>query len=271
MRYGNDAIVAADLLDQQNLVRKLTLMRDRFLLEMQQFPHLEPETSSLLHATLPLDEADLLRLVSEKLELSRRMPNSDTVIFEGAQGVLLDEWHGFHPYTTWSTVTPQHAFEMLAEYPAVETSVLGITRAFATRHGAGPFPTSCSKMSAEMIDRGNPQNDWQGAIRFGPLDLVLTEYAARISKVDSIVVNCLDQLPAQPRIATAYNNLDRLPIPSSLRQQEQLTELLESAVPHETAATENGIIDSLSQIAPVIGTGYGPSHLDREIKNKLLA
>jgi adenylosuccinate synthase len=185
----------------------------------------------------------------------------------GALEVLLDEWKGLHPYTTWSTVTPLHAQEILAEYPDAMPKTIGVTRAYATRHGAGPFPTWCKQMSSKMVDRSNPRNDWQGAVRFGPLDLVLMEYAARISKVDGIVVNCLDQLPAQPRMVAAYAGLDRLKIPHSLREQQQLTELLEAVVPIKSSTSADGIVESLSQIAPVVGIGRGATHLDREWKN----
>jgi len=51
----------------------------------------------------------------------------------GPQGVLLDEWRGFHPHTTWSTVTLHHALAMVEESAAEEICTLGITRAYMTR------------------------------------------------------------------------------------------------------------------------------------------
>ena len=58
------------------------------------------------------------------------------------QGVLLDEWRGFHPHTTWSTVTLHHALATVEESDAQEVCTLGITRAYMTRRqGAGPLPT----------------------------------------------------------------------------------------------------------------------------------
>lgn len=61
-------------------------------------------------------------------------------MFEGAQGILLDEWHGFHPYTTWSTTTFANAETLLAE--AGESAIrLGVIRCYMTRHGPGPFVT----------------------------------------------------------------------------------------------------------------------------------
>src|SRR5262249_38662415 len=69
-----------------------------------------------------------------------RLLHAGPVVFEGAQGVLLDEWHGFHPYTTWSTTTFANALELLAE--AGMTAIrLGVSRCFMTRHGPGPLVT----------------------------------------------------------------------------------------------------------------------------------
>ncbi len=264
LRYGQDAVFAKDLDDRRVLMPKLALLRDRFLLEMQELPRLESSLSAQLHETLPGDEADVLQHASDELAVGYCMPTSDTVIFEGAQGVLLDEWKGFHPYTTWSTVTPLHALEMLREQGVDDFLVLGITRAFSTRHGAGPFPTWSREMSAEMADSGNTKNDWQGSIRFGPLDLVLTEYAARVCQIDGLVVNCLDQLPQRASVCTRYAGLDRIEIPQSIHEQEQLTAAFESADPVETDTTADGIIDLLGRIAPVVGTGDGASCMDRE-------
>lgn len=264
LRHGQDAVFAKDLIDPGRLNVKLALLRERFLMEMQELPNLDAELAGMLHRCLPRHEANLLEQASAQLAMTSRMPSSDVVIFEGAQGVLLDEWKGFHPYTTWSTVTPLHALEMLADYPAAETTVVGIIRAYATRHGAGPFPTWCAEMSAQMMDPGNPRNRWQGAIRFGPLDLVLTEYAARVAEIDGIFVNSLDQLPDKPRLASAYANSTYLKTPRGLRQQEKLTSLLESAVPIETETTQQGIIESLAEVAPIVGTGHGATYRDRE-------
>ena len=97
-----------------------------------------------------------------------------------------------------------------SEHGYDDVTVLGLTRAYSTRHGAGPFPTWDREFTASLVNRGNPPNDWQGSLRAGPLDLVLLEYAARICHVDALAVTCLDQLPARPRVATHYADLRRV-------------------------------------------------------------
>ncbi len=271
LRYGLDAVFAGDLMDRHALLPKLALLRDRFLLEMQELPSMANGLGEALHSLLPFQEADLLQRAAENLAISRRLPTSAAVIFEGAQGVLLDEWKGFHPHTTWSTVTPLHAWEMLAEHPQmlaehpqVETTVLGVTRGYTTRHGAGPFPTYSRDMTAKMSDPGNPRNAWQDSIRFGALDLTLLAYAARASQIDGVFVNCLDELPKRPRVATAYEGLTSLPAPRSLKEQEQLTRLLNEAVPVERATTPDDLLQRINSIAPVVGWGRGPTCDHRE-------
>jgi adenylosuccinate synthase len=262
LRYGRDAVTAADLADRRSLVAKLTLLRERLLLEMQELPRIDADLGELLHQTWPIHEADDLMEAAARFMLAERMPAAGTVIFEGSQGVLLDEWHGFHPYTTWSTVTPQHAWEILAETGCRDVTVLGITRAYSTRHGAGPFPTWSPEMSAAIVDLGNPMNLWQGSIRSGPLDLVLLDYAARICKIDGIAVTCLDQLPPQPQVCASYACTNRLPLPQSLREQTALTERLQSVSPliHETTTDE--MLAAISQIVPVRFVARGPTAAD---------
>ncbi len=262
LRYGQDAVTAGDLHDRTALVQKMVLLRERLLLEMQDLPQVDKQLAEELRESFPAEEADDLRRCAERLEIDRRLPRAEGVIFEGAQGVLLDEWYGFHPHTTWSTVTPRHAFELLADVPDVEPSVLGITRAYTTRHGAGPFPTACQKMTESLADAGNPHNPWQGRLRSGPLDLMLIDYAVRVAGIDGIVVNHLDQLPPQPRICSTYEGWERIEVPGSLQEQEELGKRLAAAKPVETTTTEHGLLSALASIAPVVGSGRGASRTD---------
>src|SRR5262249_36012719 len=108
-------------------------------------------------------------------------PEYRTAILEGAQGVLLDEYRCFHPYTTWSTVTPHHAWEIVQATGTEAVAVLGLTRAYATRDGEGPLPTYSAELTARLQDPGNPWNQWQGSLRCGWIDLPLIRYAAAVS------------------------------------------------------------------------------------------
>ena len=118
------------------------------------------------------------------------------VVFEGAQGVLIDEWRGFHPYTTWSTCTFKNALELLerANY-AGEVHRIGVVRAYATRHGAGPFPTEDAGLTERIPDTHNQMETWQREFRVGHFDCVSTRYAINAcGGIDSLAITCLDRL-----------------------------------------------------------------------------
>ena len=89
------------------------------------------------------------------------------LVFEGAQGVLLDEWRGFHPHTTWSTVEPSNARAMIDELGR-DSYVLGVTRTYMTRHGAGPFPTEDPELAKVLPELHNGTGEYQGGFRMGP-------------------------------------------------------------------------------------------------------
>jgi adenylosuccinate synthase len=117
------------------------------------------------------------------------------MVFEGAQGMLLDQRYGFHPYTTWSDVTFNNAFELLHEIGGdPEVRRIGVTRAYASRHGPGPFPTENVEWRVPETEH-NQHGRWQGKMRFGEFDMFATEYAVHcLGGVDEVAVTCLDHL-----------------------------------------------------------------------------
>lgn len=114
------------------------------------------------------------------------------VVFEGAQGMLLDENHGFPPYYTWTDISFNNAYKLIP-YNAADIFKIGVLRTYHTRHGAGPFPTEDPTMK---FPDHNCTNDWQGNFRFGNFDLLLAKYALKcIGGVDALALNHLDQVP----------------------------------------------------------------------------
>jgi adenylosuccinate synthase len=118
-------------------------------------------------------------------------PTARHVVFEGAQGVLLDERVGFHPYTTGSTTTAANAVE-LARREGYDPYVIGVTRTYATRHGAGPFPTESA--SVDFPEPHNATGPWQERFRRGYLDLAALRYAiAAEPRVAAIALTHVDK------------------------------------------------------------------------------
>jgi len=125
------------------------------------------QAQQLARQVAPADEA----------VVAARLQREGTLLFEGAQGVLLDESRGFHPHTTWSDVRPAAAEGVLAA-AGVHAPVLrlGIVRAYATRHGAGPLPTHDAALDAHA-EPHNGDAGWQGRFRRGHPDALLLRYA----------------------------------------------------------------------------------------------
>ena len=135
--------------------------------------------------------------------LFSNLPEADKYIFEGAQGLLLDEDHKFFPHVTHSRPGLANILEVCTEAGVTELDVYYVLRSYMTRHGAGPFPTEDPTMS--FRDDTNIVNQFQGGLRFGVLDYDLIREAIDkdLSQVPSSVkvraglaVNCLDQYPA---------------------------------------------------------------------------
>lgn len=195
------------------------------------------------------------------------------VLFEGAQGVLLDEAYGFHPHTTWSDTTLRNAEHLLAEarYTGAVQRV-GITRAYATRHGAGPFVTEDAALTRALPDAANGDGAWQQGFRVGWLDLVMLRYArAVVGALDYLAVTCLDRLAQAPalNICTHYGcddgRFDRLPmspVRGDLTYQAQLAMLLTRVQPVLTPLDDSGAVvswleDALQLPVGLVSTGPG--------------
>ena len=160
------------------------------------------------------------------------------IIFEGSQGLLLDEHHGFAPFNTWSNLLPDSAYEMLPTGTNIHT--IGIIRTLTTRHGAGPFPTEDLELTQKFPDSRNPTNPWQQEFRVGHFDLSLLRYAlACVGTVDSLAVTHTDLLPQQETWKLSYRyEIDEKPFtptvisdfyPGMLEQQILQTENLQVA------------------------------------------
>lgn len=197
-----------------------------------------------------------LRLVDDDA-MHRWIAGSRTIIYEGAQGVLLDEDVGFHPHTTWSHCTAQGAIELAGDRPWTR---LGVVRTYSTRHGAGPFPTE--EPDFGVLEPHNGNDVFAGQFRQGPLDLMLVRYALRAAPMDALAVTCLDRLE-RPRMCVGYRGVDELPLPQSLDDASKLTALLGTVDPViEVVSDPVEMIEAQTSV-PVWLVANGPSARDR--------
>lgn len=290
LAHGDRALLAGDLGKPDVLRAKLSFLREVNLakargldLRLAGFEAAQPEWQTLvddgwidwLLEAYPAFAARVQIVPGQHLHAILRRPGA--VVFEGAQGVLLDEWGGFHPHTTWSTTTLHNADCLLAEagYDGAVTRI-GVTRAYMTRHGAGPLVTEDAALTAALPDAANGFGPWQRGFRLGWLDLVLLRYAGElVGRLDWLAVTCLDRLAGLPalhvcrRYRCGGGNLDRLapsPIPHDLVYQEGLTGLLARCQPvlepvESPAMLLNLLANELK--TPVGLASYGPAADDK--------
>lgn len=133
--------------------------------------------------------------------LGREILSRDGVaVVESSHGVLTDHYHGFHSHTSAIRTLPRFTEAMLREagYDGQIVNI-GVFRAYAIRHGAGPMPTADPTMTENLLPGSHKEeNRWQGKIRVGPIDLVLLRYAINVcggsTAFDGLAVTWLDQI-----------------------------------------------------------------------------
>ena len=140
--------------------------------------------------------------------LNREIRRGKNILFEGAQGTLLDVDHGTYPFVTSSNATAGGACTGSGVGPGAIDGVMGITKAYTTRVGSGPFPTELDGAEGEEIrERGVEYGATTGRPRrCGWFDAVVARYSNLINHVDTLVVTKLDVLDhlKELRICTGY-------------------------------------------------------------------
>lgn len=141
-------------------------------------------------------------------ELHQLIEQGDSVVFEGAQGTLLDVDHGTYPFVTSSNTTAGAASVGTGVGPLQFDSVMGIAKAYTTRVGGGPFPTELFDEDGEALAReGHEFGATTGRPRrCGWFDAVNVKHACRLSGVTSLCITKLDVLDqfSEIKICTAY-------------------------------------------------------------------
>ncbi len=142
------------------------------------------------------------------LFLNQAMAGGQSVLFEGAQGTLLDIDHGTYPYVTSSNASVGGICTGLGVGPRAIGHVTGVVKAYTTRVGEGPLPTELSdEMGKRLRDSGNEYGAVTGRPRrCGWYDAVAVRYSARINGLDALALTKLDVLDGLDRIdiCTAY-------------------------------------------------------------------
>ena len=202
-----------DLLDEKILKKKIAAALYPKQLSLRPFakdPRLDLQsmTEEYLIYGHRLEQyiADTSKLAWELLDAGR------SVLFEGAQGALLDIDHGTYPFVTSSNPVAGAACVGAGVGPRDIDEIWGVAKAYVTRVGAGPLPTEVDRdLADELRTRGGEFGTTTGrARRVGWLDLVALRYAARLNSMTALAITKLDVLSGKDRIlvCTRYRGIE---------------------------------------------------------------
>lgn len=188
----------------------------------------EPLDAEQIYVSYMKLAPQILPLVTDTAEyLNRAIQSGKSILFEGAQGTLLDLDHGTYPYVTSSNATAGGACIGTGVGPGAIDGTIGIAKAYTTRVGEGPFPTELTGQIGEHLrskgaefgaSTGRPR-------RCGWFDAVVVRYACLINNLDTLVVTKLDVLDEldEIRICVGYERegkiLDRFPMQMSVLEE----------------------------------------------------
>jgi len=198
-----------DLMDEKRLAKKLRWAIEQKNIVLQKLYNLEP-----LDAEAIIEEyrgyADRLRhhVVDASLKIDAAIRERRNILFEGAQGTLLDLDHGTYPYVTSSNPVAGGACIGAGVGPTCIDRVIGVAKAYTTRVGEGPFPTELhDEIGNHIGEVGAEFGTTTGRKRrCGWFDGVIGRYAVRINGLDCLAVTKLDVLDdlAEIKVCTAY-------------------------------------------------------------------
>ena len=204
-RASRKALLFGDLFkNSTELKAKLrsSLKEKKFLIENLygiKCPSVHQLMPSLLKASRllkPYRCADSSGVIDKALQKNKK------VLFEGAQGALLDLWHGTYPYVTSSSTLSGMALVGCGMGPGAVQKTIAVAKAYTTRVGSGPFPTECTKSFSDVLQKSG--EEWGATTgrrrRCGWLDLPALKYAIRINGCTELALMKLDVLSSLKEI-----------------------------------------------------------------------
>lgn len=213
-------ITASDLQDDARMRELLVKIRDEWV-PLRKFQlGLGSDQDHILKSSLLIDNyLSDVRFMLQQSKLQRdvvAIRNARNPVFEGAQGLLLDQGHVWFPHVTRSNTGIANVLKLLADSGIREVEVYYMTRAYLTRHGAGPLPKELGRLPfPDVVDQTNITNEWQGSLRFAYLDTdllrktILDDLASNNTHVKvraRLAITCLDQVDSDREAADEIGN-----------------------------------------------------------------
>jgi adenylosuccinate synthase len=220
---GNPPLVVKDTFRKEELSKKLKAHRDEKIAIGEKIlgESSLPEIAALLdHFKNHRDISQLEEeyrlfagalpagLISDDERIAALLAGGGPIVFEGAQGALIDCEYGFWPYVTKTGTGIENARELLLPFSdSIDTTAIGILRAYSYRHGPGPLVTEDDALDEELPEVHNKETKWQGRVRRGWPDLLSIRYALAINgSIDVMAITHLDRLSLLKyvKICTSY-------------------------------------------------------------------
>jgi adenylosuccinate synthase len=234
-----------DLMDPQGLRDQLewTINYKNVILEkLYNLPPLDPQ--KVIEEYLGYAERLRPYVIDTSLKIYDAIGRRRNILFEGAQGTLLDLDHGTYPYVTSSNPVAGGACVGTGLGPTMIDRVIGVSKAYTTRVGEGPFPTELNSEVGELLcDRGAEFGTTTGRKRrCGWFDAVIGRYAVRINGMDCLAITKLDVLDEleEINVCTAYEiNGERCDhFPTSARRFAQCRPIYKTLPGWQQSTTE---------------------------------
>jgi adenylosuccinate synthase len=208
-KVSRRALRVADLADLESFSEKLAIILDYHNFSLTQYYGVEAIDHAQLMEEVELYARELLPMMDDVCEILHANRDADeNILFEGAQGSLLDIDHGTYPFVTSSNTTAGGTSTGTGVGPCYLDYVLGITKAYTTRVGGGPFPTELfDDVGARLAKVGDEFGATTGRPRrCGWLDAVALKRAVQINSITGFCLTKLDVLDGLEtvKIATAY-------------------------------------------------------------------
>ncbi len=211
-KYSRRGVRVQDLYDPKIFRDKVeSAVKDKNRLLTKVFNQLPMDADEIVDEYLGYGSQLMDHVADTSLLVWQAINEGQTVIFEGAQGTLLDIDHGTYPFVTSSNPVAGGALTGVGVGPKDIDTVLGVAKAYISRVGSGPFPTELDdEIGEKMVQIGGEYGTVTGRRRrCGWLDAVALRYSVRVAGLTEIALMKLDVLSAFPtlRIATAYSSL----------------------------------------------------------------
>ncbi|MEH6570450.1 MAG: adenylosuccinate synthase [Halioglobus sp.] len=210
-----------DLKDKHRFARKLKDVMEYHNFSLKNYYLVEPlDYDKVLADTLAMAEQLMPMVTDVTATLHEYRANEQSIMFEGAQGSLLDIDHGTYPFVTSSNTTAGGTATGSGFGPLYLDYVLGITKAYTTRVGSGPFPTELfDDVGAHLAEKGHEFGATTGRPRrCGWFDAVALRSAVNVNSISGICLTKLDVLDGLEtiRICVAYTDASGNPVPNPI-------------------------------------------------------